>query len=83
MDRRTADMGTAPIGSLLLRMSIPGMVSMVVMSLYNIVDTIWVSGLPNGTEAIAALTVVMPLQMVAAALGMGASSGVTSLVSRR
>ena len=76
-------MGTAPIGSLLLRMSIPGMVSMVVMSLYNIVDTIWVSGLPNGTEAIAALTVVMPLQMVAAALGMGASSGVTSLVSRR
>ena len=73
----------APIGSLLLRMSIPGMVSMIVMSVYNIVDTIWVSGLPNGTEAIAALTVVMPLQMVAAALGMGTGSGVTSLISRR
>ena len=76
-------MGSAPIGPLLLRMSIPGMVSMIVMSVYNIVDTIWVSGLPNGTEAIAALTVVMPLQMVAAALGMGAGAGVTSLVSRR
>ena len=97
MDRRTADMGTAPIGPLLLRMSIPGMVSMIVMSLYDIVDTIWVSGLPNGTESIAALTVVMSLGMGAMAaltvvmslgmgamaLGMGAGSGVTSLASRR
>ena len=83
MNRRTTDMGTAPIGPLLLRMSIPGMVSMIVMSLYNIVDTIWVSGLPNGTESIAALTVVMSLGMGAMALGMGAGSGVTSLVSRR
>ena len=56
---------------------------MVVMSLYNIIDTLWVSGLPNGTEAIAALTVLMPLQMVAAAVGMGTGAGVTSLVSRR
>lgn len=83
MDKRTADLGTAPIGLLLLRLSIPGMISMVVMSLYNIVDTMWVSGLPNGTEAIAALTVLMPVQMIAASLGMGAGSGVTSLVSRR
>jgi putative MATE family efflux protein len=83
IDTRTARLGTAPIGRLLVRMSIPGMVSMIVMSVYNIVDTIWVSGLPNGTEAIAALTVVMPLQMVAAALGMGAGAGVTSVVSRR
>lgn len=83
MSRRTADLGTAPIGRLLVRMSIPGMISMIVMSVYNIVDTIWVSGLENGTEAIAALTVVMPLQMVAGSLGMGAGAGITSLVSRR
>ena len=83
MDKRTAAMGTAPIGPLLLRMSIPAMISMVMMSLYNIVDTLWVSGLPNGTEAIAALTVLMPLQQVPAAIGMGISAGITSLVSRR
>jgi len=83
MDKRTADLGTAPIGPLLLRLSIPSMISMVVMSVYNIVDTMWVSGLPNGTEAIAALTVLMPVQMIAAAIGMGTSAGVTSLVSRR
>jgi len=56
MDKRTADLGTASIGPLLLRLSIPGMVSMVVMSMYNIIDTMWVSGLPNGTEAIATLS---------------------------
>ena len=82
-DGRTAALGNAPIGPLLLRLSIPSMISMVVMSLYNIIDTLWVSGLPNGTEAIAALTVLMPLQMVAAAVGMGTGAGVTSLVSRR
>jgi len=83
MDKRTTDMGTTPIGLLLLRMSIPAMISVVMMSLYNIIDTFWVSGLPNGTEAIAALTVLMPLQQIAAAMGMCMSVGVTSLVSRR
>ncbi|MBN1676290.1 MAG: MATE family efflux transporter [Kiritimatiellae bacterium] len=76
-------MGTAPIGPLLLRMSLPAMVSVVLMSVYNLIDTLWVSGLPDGTEAIAALTVLMPLQMVAAALGMGMSAGVASVVARR
>lgn len=83
MDKRTRDLGAASLPSLLVRLSLPGMISMVVMSLYNIIDTMWVSGLPKGTEAIAALTVLMPLQMVAGSLGMGAGAGVTSLVSRR
>jgi len=68
---------------LMVKLSIPGMVGMLVASLYNIVNTFWVSGLPDGTHAIAALTVLFPLQMIAAALGMGLSAGVTSLVSRR
>ncbi len=83
MDKRTADLGTAPIGRLLVRLSIPGVIGMVVMSLYNIIDTLWVSGLENGMEAIAALTVLFPLQMVSGALGMGAGAGVGSLVARR
>ena len=56
---------------------------MLVMSLYNIIDTFWVSGLPNGTQAIAALTILFPIQMLAGALGMGTGVGVASLVSRR
>ncbi len=83
IDRRTANLGTARLGPLMVWLSIPGMVGMLVMSLYNIVDTFWVSGLPTGTHAIAALTVLFPLQMIAGAVGWGVSAGVTSLVARR
>ena len=54
---------------------------MVVISLYNLVDTFWVSGL--GHQAIAALTVVMPFQSFAIALGVGTGVGVNALASRR
>jgi putative MATE family efflux protein len=67
----------------MVRLSIPGMVGMLVSSLYNIIGTFWVSGLSEGTHAIAALTVLFPLQMIAGALGMGLTAGVISLVSRR
>ncbi|MBN1460157.1 MAG: MATE family efflux transporter, partial [Armatimonadetes bacterium] len=83
MSKRTSDLGEAPLGPLMVKLSIPGMIGMLVMSVYNIVDTLWVSGLPYGTEAIAALTVLFPFQMIAMALGMGVSAGATSLVSRR
>jgi len=83
INRRTSDLGQAPLGPLMVKLSIPGMIGMLVMSVYNIVDTLWVSGLPDGTEAIAALTVLFPFQMIAMAVGMGVSAGATSLVSRR
>jgi len=83
LDRRTADLGTASLGPLMVKLSIPGMVGMLVMSLYNVVDTFWVSGLPTGTVAVAALTVVFPIQMIAGAVGLGTAAGVTSLVARR
>ena len=83
MDRRTSNLGAAPLGPLMVKLSIPGMVGMLVMSLYNVVDTFWVGGLPTGTTAIAALTVLFPIQMIAGALGLGTAAGVTSLVSRR
>ncbi len=83
MDQRTTDLGSAALGPLMVKLSIPGMVGMVSMALYNIVDAYWVAGLPTGTQAIAALTVLMPFMMIAGAVGMGVSAGVMSLVSRR
>lgn len=83
MQARTTALGTAPLGLLMVKLSIPGMVGMIVSALYNLVDTLWVSGLAQGTQAIAALAVLFPVQMIAGALGMGLSAGVTSLVSRR
>jgi putative MATE family efflux protein len=83
MDKRTTDLGTARLGPLMVKLSIPGMIGMLVMSVYNIIDTFWVSGLPTGTEAIAALTVLFPIQMISGAAGMGIAAGLTSLVARR
>jgi putative MATE family efflux protein len=74
-------MGTQPIGKLLWRFSLPGMIAMLVNATYNMVDTIFVGGL--GPGAIAALTVAFPLQLVFIAIGSGTGIGVSSLISRR
>lgn len=78
---RSDIMGTQPIGKLLLQFSLPGVIAMIVNAAYNIVDTIFVGGL--GPEAIAALTVVFPIQMIIIAIGSGTGIGSASLVSRR
>ncbi len=82
-DARSERLGSAPLGPLMIKLSIPGMFGMIVMSIHNIVNTLWVTGLPDGTEAIAALTVMFPVQMVVSSVGMGIAMGLTSLVSRR
>ena len=81
MQEYTERLGYAPLGRLLLRLSIPGIASTVTASLYNVVDTFWVARL--GHEAIAALTIVFPYQILFTAVAIGTGIGITSLVSRR
>lgn len=83
VSKRTADLGTQPLGRLLISLSLPSIAGMVVMSLYNLIDSFWVGRLPHGTAAMAALTVAFPLQMVTGSLGMGTGVGVSSLAARR
>ncbi len=78
---KTRRLGEAPLARLILSLSLPGMVSMVTMSLYNIVDTFWLARL--GHEAIAALTIVMPYHILAIAIAAGTGAGIGALVSRR
>ncbi|MBN1161338.1 MAG: MATE family efflux transporter [Dehalococcoidales bacterium] len=81
MQKHTERLGTAPLGRLLIALSMPGIAASITRSLYNIVDTIWVARL--GHEAIAAITVVFPFQILFYAVGGGTSIGVAALVSRR
>jgi putative MATE family efflux protein len=81
MEEYTERLGYAPLGRLLLRLSLPSIAATVTISLYNIVDTFWVAKL--GHEAIAALTIVFPYQILIAAMGIGSGIGVAALVSRR
>lgn len=72
-------MQTRPVFSLLLSMSVPMMLSMLIQSLYNIVDSIYVSWL--GTNALTAVSLAYPLQnaIVSAAVGIGV--GISSAIS--
>jgi putative MATE family efflux protein len=77
----TERLGYDPLSKLLLRLSLPSIAATVSVSLYNIVDTFWVARL--GHEAIAALTIVFPYQILFIAIGIGTGIGIGALVSRR
>lgn len=66
--------------SLLVRLSIPGIVSMFIQALYNVVDSIWIGRLSK--EALAALSLAFPVQIILIAIAVGTGIGVTSLISR-
>lgn len=70
------------ISKLLLKQSTPAIIWMVAMALYNLVDTIFV-GRGVGTEAIAAVSIVLPIQMIIWAFAMALWIGASSVISRR
>ena len=74
-------MGTAPIGRTLIAMAWPGILSMTINALYNIVDSYFVARISE--DALTAVSIIMPLQMMIIAVGVGTGVGVNSLISRR
>lgn len=79
--RASEKFGTKPISSLIIEQSIPAAIGMLVMSLNNLVDTIFV-GNWIGSKAIAAITVVMPIVYLIGAFGMAIGIGGASVISR-
>jgi putative MATE family efflux protein len=69
------------IGRLLLKLSLPAFFGMFVMTLYNVVDTIFI-GQYVGPLGIAGLSIVFPLQMLTIGIGELAGMGGASVVSR-
>ncbi len=74
-------MAAMPIPKLLFSMSLPAMFSMLIMALYNVVDSVFVSRL--GEDALTAVTLVFPIQLLIVAVGVGTGVGLSSLISRR
>lgn len=64
-----------------LKLSGPMMIGMLVQTLYNIVDGIWVAGL--GSEALAAIGLFFPLFMIILSLATGIGVGGSSAISRK
>lgn len=73
-------LATRPIGRLLWEYSLPAVVGMVVMSLYNVIDRIFI-GRGVGADAIAGLAVTFPVMNVSAAIGVLIGAGAAARVS--
>lgn len=73
-------MGTQKILPLLLSMGLPPMISMLIQSLYNIVDSIFVAKL--GENALTAVSLAFPMQNIVLAVAVGFGVGINSVISR-
>ncbi len=61
--KETLELGTKPVGTLLIRYSIPAIIAMLVNAIYNIVDRIFIGRLV-GENALAGLTIAFPIMMI-------------------
>lgn len=78
---RENKMGTWPINTLLLSMSVPMMFSMLVQAAYNIVDSIFVSWIDEA--ALTAISLAFPFQMLMISFAVGTAVGINALLSMR
>ncbi|MGL4606043.1 MAG: MATE family efflux transporter [Eubacteriaceae bacterium] len=74
-------LGVVPIPKLLLSMSLPAIISMMIQAMYNIVDSIFVAQI--GEEALTAVSLAFPIQMLIISCFVGMGVGINSAISRR
>ena len=74
-------MGTLGITRLIMKMSLPLMISMLIQALYNIVDSMFVARVSE--TALTAVSLAFPLQNLLIAFGVGTGVGMASYLSRK
>ena len=74
------NMGTDKISRLLLKTGIPLMLSLLINSLYNFVDSVFVSRVAE--DALTALSLASPVQIFVSALGLGNAVGLNAPISK-
>jgi putative MATE family efflux protein len=65
----------------ILKLSVPMIAAMLLLSTYNLVDAIWVAGL--GSDALAAVGFMTPVYMILIGLSVGLGAGVSSAIARK
>ena len=78
--REENKMGVMPVGTLLMSMSIPMMLSMLVQALYNVVDSYFVAKISQ--DALNAVSLSFPIQNIIIGVAVGTGVGVNALLSR-
>ena len=74
-------MGYEPIPKLIIKISLPLMLSMLIQALYNIVDSIFVSRVSE--VSLTAVSLAFPLQNLMIAFAVGTAVGVNSFLARK
>lgn len=74
------ELGTKPIGALLMQYALPAIVAMVASSLYNMIDSIFI-GQGVGAMAISSLAVTFPFMNLSAAFGAAIGVGSATFLS--
>lgn len=84
MDNRhaTLELGSKPVGKLLMQYAIPAIIAMTASSLYNMVDSIFI-GQGVGAIAISGLAITFPFMNLSAAFGAAIGVGASTLLSVR
>ena len=82
MDNRSAtlELGTKPVGKLLVQYAFPAIIAMIAASLYNIVDRIFI-GQIVGPMAISGLAITFPFINLGAAFGAAVGIGASTSIS--
>ena len=81
LDRQYKEMTETSVEKLILRLSVPTIISMLVTNIYNMADTFFVGKL--GTSASAAIGIVFSLMTINQALGFMCGHGCGSNISRK
>ncbi len=79
-DKRIKLLRDEPVSKAVNKMSLPAIIGLLVMAVYNIVDTMFVAWL--GTEATGATQVVFPIMMLISSFGLAFGMGGGSYISR-
>ena len=80
MNQEYNNMAHKPIFPLLMKMAIPPMISMLIQSMYNIIDSIFVAKL--GEKALTALSLAFPLQNLSLAFSVGLGVAINALIAQ-
>ncbi len=75
-------MARLPVGKLMIKTGLPIIISMMLQAFYNIVDSAFVSNMEDGENALNALTLAFPVQMLMVAVGIGTGVGVNVMLAR-
>jgi putative MATE family efflux protein len=80
--KATLQLGTEPVGKLLMQYALPAIIAMTASSLYNMIDSIFI-GQGVGPLAISGLAVTFPLMNISSAFGAMVGVGGSTMISMK